>query len=170
MSARFTAFIPGKPAAQGGTVPFKKGDVYRQVTKGSKGLGSWRTACTKAFKLMKGSQGIHEPIKGPLGFRCTFFCQTPQRELTKKSDEPKQPWADTALDMDKMIRAIWDSLTQAEVIEDDKRICRIKDTDKLWCSRSQTPGVRVEVWQLPPRRELEQVCSEATPTSQTEGG
>lgn len=155
MTACFTCFVPGSPASQGGTVPFKhkSGNTNIQVTKGSKGLGSWRKECTRVFKLSRNSQGVFEAMDGPLKTHLIFVMPR-----LKKHDKGATLWAETALDADKLERAVNDSLTKAEVIKNDARICftiRIK----RHCQSHETPGVIVRVSKLPKEYDLAEMES-----------
>lgn len=140
----FTAFCPGKPEAQGGTVPLTRNGITRQVTRGSKGLSKWRKAMTAEFAAAASRIGITAPLDGALASELTFIIPRLSRHPKTKDGER---WPITYRDADKLERAANDSLTKAGVIADDSRICVTRRV-KRYAGLQETPGVIVRVWQL----------------------
>jgi Holliday junction resolvase RusA-like endonuclease len=143
-TVKFSVFVPGKPETQGGTVPFRRKDGKTvQVTKGSKGLPAWRKAMTDAFAGAAKQQGIREPLGGALAFSAVFI-------MPRHSDRTMKGryYGETEGDMDKQIRAVWDSLKKGRVIVDDSRFCVIRECVKRYAGVEEQPGVIVHVWTL----------------------
>jgi Holliday junction resolvase RusA-like endonuclease len=141
----FSAFCAGEPQTQGGTVPLRNKATGKvaQVTKGSKGLPAWRKAMTKAFAAEAAASGLRAPLDGALAFSAVFILP----RLSARTMKGRY-YGEFAGDMDKQIRACWDSLKKAEVIVDDARICVIRECVKRYAELTETPGVLVRVWRL----------------------
>jgi crossover junction endodeoxyribonuclease RusA len=121
--------VLGVPVQQAGTksVPTRAG--RRNITEGGKGLEQWRNdVSAAAFKARDGAL----PMDGPLGVSITFYMPRP------KSAKKSARWAHKRPDVDKLARAILDSLTVAGVITDDARVVhlcamkRLAEVDDPW--------------------------------------
>lgn len=155
----FNCFVPGDPQSQGGTVPLRNpitGKVA-QVTTGSKGLAQWRKVMTSAFGYAR-KQTRHETIDGPCSLSAVFI-------MPRLAGHPKTKqgryWADTSLDLDKLLRALNDSLQKAGVYTNDSRICGFRYVGKRYAALEETPGVLVTVTPLDPDSTLEQISPQA---------
>ncbi len=137
----FKAFVPGSPQAQSGTVPLMHPKLNRimQVTRGSKGLPGWRKAMTQLFALTW-RHGV--PMDNPLVAEYEFIL--PRLKSHPTTERGAIPKPHRSLDMDKLVRAVNDSLTKAEVIIDDSRIC-VFVASKRYAQIGETPGLNVTV-------------------------
>jgi Holliday junction resolvase RusA-like endonuclease len=150
----FSAFCPGSPVTQGSSKAFltnlaavRKGATpIIVVTSDNTKLKGWRKAMAQCFGLHARTQGIREPLDGPLAAQFVFI-------MPRLAGHPKtingRYWPDTGLDLDKLIRAAMDSLKDAKVIVDDSRVCLIERPMKHYALLHETPGVLVRIWQLP---------------------
>lgn len=121
-------FVPGFPATQGGMkpVPIKGSQFHRLITTGSAGLEQWRKKVTAtAQTAMQATRAT--TIDGPVALSLGFFLPMP----------PSRPAADrrrgiavsvTKPDMDKLVRAIQDSLSLARAYTDDNRVAGLTTT------------------------------------------
>jgi len=110
--------VTGRPAPQGS----KEYGDQGQLLEASKYLPSWRRAIKKAVYQRYYDLGIDRKtlpyFRGPVEFGCIFILNTGQR-------------IDSPPDLDKLLRAVWDALTQARVWEDDGRVVRVRSLAKL---------------------------------------
>ena len=120
MTAEVFIWVSGQPASQAGTraVPTRGGT--RQISTGSAGLLAWRNAVTaEALKVWHG----RTPLDGPVAVEVEFVFAPPKTRLRKVAAAGGLP-AGYQLDLDKLQRAIGDSLERAGVITNDARICQ----------------------------------------------
>lgn len=113
--------VNGRPAPQGS----KKRGAAGQMLESSSGLVAWRARVKEAVYLRYRELGIMpsdtrgRPVfVGPVTFGATFW-MPPGRRI------------DASPDLDKLCRAVWDSLTDARVWEDDGRVVEIEWLSKL---------------------------------------
>ena len=128
-------FVPGKPVPQGSV------DVYRgRVVSVKAPLKKWRDSIRKA--TLERHEG--EPMDGPLTVALAFQLAPPQR--------PRWPLPAVKPDLDKLIRAVLDSLSTTKsrkgvttpgVITDDARIVHITAAKAY----HGTPGVMITITQ-----------------------
>lgn len=145
---KLTVFVPGIPQPQGSKrVVQPRGCKRPLLIDASPKLHPWRKACHDAFGYAAKMHGVCE-WDCPIGFKATFWFPAAKCNM-RKDGNAKQRWAVTDADMDKLTRAVWDSLTSANVIRDDSRICQIMETQKMVCNQGQRPGVEVTIWRLP---------------------
>ncbi len=152
-SKTFSAFVPGTAKAQGSTSSFlvNRNQVMQGAranivtTSASKGLKGWRETMKQHFDITRRQQKILEPMDGPLCAQYVFI-------VARLAGHPKtkagRRMVEGGLDLDKMIRAVNDSLTDAKVIVDDKRICAMERPVKRYAQLEEVPGVIVRVWKL----------------------
>lgn len=123
---RFT--VIGDPVPQAGmtTVPTKLANgktVYRKITEGGRGLQSWRQDVSNAAQIARDAAG--QSFTGPVELAVEFRFRMP-------TSRPK--WAKlqrfllktTKPDLDKIVRAVGDSLTTGGLIGDDAAIVQIR--------------------------------------------
>lgn len=122
--------VTGRPAPQGS----KKRGQYGQMIEASPYLRPWRAAIREAVFARYKELGIpaddlkERPVfVGAVKFGARFY-MPPEMPI----DEPP--------DMDKLLRAVWDVLTQTRVWEDDGRVTRIKWLEEVQCAAGQAPG------------------------------
>lgn len=131
-SVRFQ--VLGLPAAQGSKTPWG--------AEANKKLPGWRNDMRLAgFQEMRGKA----PLSGPVHVEALFTFPRPKHHFgtgrnadALKASAPK--WKDSTPDLDKLVRALGDSLSGV-VIRDDAQIAALTVTK----SYGQTPGVLVEV-------------------------
>ncbi len=129
---RLAVKVAGRPAPQGS----KARGAHGQMREASPYLPAWRAAVKRAVYAAYLAAGV-EPetlplFVGPVAVRLTFWLAPGRR-------------VDAAPDLDKMIRATWDVLTQARAIEDDGRIVSVV-ADKRHAGPDEPTGADIEVW------------------------
>lgn len=126
-------FVPGRPVPQGSKTAFvnKKTGKPVVVDKDVR-LPAWRMKVTAyAIDAQQNSPLIHHvPLRGAIGIKVDFVLDRPKshygtgRNADKvKESAPKYPAS--MPDIDKLLRAIFDALTDAQVWEDDGQV--------VWC-------------------------------------
>lgn len=129
MTTIFTAY--GIPRPQGSKRPIGKG----RYVEASKYLLQWRETVAAAAMV---AHGPRPPHKNGCEGRLTFYFPLPKTHPERAG----LPYLNTP-DLDKLERAVGDSLTAAHVITDDKIIYRWNN-GKYYCSSYDDPA-RVEV-------------------------
>lgn len=127
-TARF--FVEGTPAPQGSKVRTRHG-----MRESSKRVKPWRDhvrAEAEALNLQ-----MKPPYEVALRFRIT----------RPKSTNAEYPVAPTVGDIDKLVRAVNDALTQSHIIDDDRHIV-FQSAEKRWTERDEKPGVMIYVSSL----------------------
>jgi len=124
--------VVGRPAPQGS----KKTGAAGQMREASVYLPAWRAAVKKAAYEQYKRLGVDAKdlplIRGPVAFGCTFYLPTGQR-------------VDSPPDLDKLLRAVWDSLTAARVWEDDGRVTEVMWLRKVKEGQYRVPGADITV-------------------------
>jgi Holliday junction resolvase RusA-like endonuclease len=108
-------------------------------------------------KNAKQKEGL-EILSGPLGASFSFTFPIPESHMRRNGH--RRSWAPSEKtskpDLSKLVRAVEDSLTDAEIWEDDSQLIRIETTkqyeltpaERVTPSQGPQAGVVVEVWQL----------------------
>lgn len=123
-----TFWVEGAPATQGSKKHVGRG----RMVEVAKGLKPWRRAVHDAAKVHAEATG-RLPL-GPLTLNVTFYLpHGKQREAV--------PWKPRK-DLDKLIRAVGDSLTSSGLIEDDAHITHIV-ARKVWAT--DQPGAHITI-------------------------
>ena len=144
----FNVFVPGAPQSQGSMKAFTNKKTGRPIlTNNSPKLMPWRKAMDTVFQIARKQTG-HQTVDGPCKLQVTFF-MPPLKEHEKPGKG--RFWAQTSLDLDKLIRAVNDSLQKSGVITNDSRVCAIISY-KRFASITDTPGVHVVLTPLPEGR------------------
>lgn len=156
LADRFTLFVPGRPVPQGSKTAFVSKSTGRPIVvdKDTR-LPQWRMKITNAA-IERGAEYMHTapalfaelPFTGPVGIRVTFVLDRPKAHYgTGKNAEAIKPGAPkypgTMPDLDKLLRAVFDGLTDAQVWRDDGQV--------VWCQASKDyadrpgspPGVHI---------------------------
>lgn len=112
-------------------------------------LKAWRRSITAAAASLA-RVDAECPFTGPVEVRLVFALHRPQ-----KVPEARDGWPMTTPDLDKLTRAVWDSLTYARVFLDDSQVCRSSEL-KVYSGDPDypslpKPGVLIEVRRLSPR-------------------
>jgi crossover junction endodeoxyribonuclease RusA len=106
-------FAPGIPQPQGSKNAFRRGNKIVLV-EANKNLPAWRRLVTEKLEAANYSC---QPLTGAVSLDVMFFMPRPK---TVKRELPTVP-----PDLDKLIRAINDSATDAGIIEDDSQVVEI---------------------------------------------
>jgi crossover junction endodeoxyribonuclease RusA len=106
-------FAPGIPQPQGSKNAFRRGNKIVLV-EANKNLPAWRRLVTEKLEAANYSC---QPLTGAVSLDVMFFMPRPK---TVKRELPTVP-----PDLDKLIRSINDSATDAGVIEDDSQVVEI---------------------------------------------
>lgn len=106
-------FAPGIPQPQGSKNAYRRGNKIVLV-EANKNLPAWRRLVTE--KLEQANVSC-QPLTGAVSLDVMFFMP---RGKTVKREMPTVP-----PDLDKLIRAINDSATDAGIIEDDSQVIEI---------------------------------------------
>ena len=133
-------YVHGDPKAQGSMTHIGKGRMIHKPD-----LIRWRDNITATLKEWVGSHfGAWEPIDEPVTIKADFWLPRPKRP---RFDEPA-----TALDLDKLQRAVGDALEQATVLRNDARIVQWDNPRKHYAhgiaGDGEEPGARIKVRKL----------------------
>jgi crossover junction endodeoxyribonuclease RusA len=130
----FTCY--GKPATKGSTRSFVHRRTGRVVTMAdAKGLGAWSAVVRTEAQAHAG-----ELVEGPVGINLTFGLTRPKSVSVRQ-----RPWPTAKPDLDKLVRAVKDSLTGV-LWRDDAQVVRV------FAEKHYTDGpsyVRVRLWPIP---------------------
>ena len=107
------AFIPGIPQPQGSKQAFVRGK-RAVLVESNKKLPAWRKLVTQ--KLEEANVSC-QPLEGAVTLDVMFFIPRP-KSVTRE-------WPSVKPDLDKYIRSIGDSATDAGCLIDDGQICEI---------------------------------------------
>ena len=124
-------FVSGTPAPQGSKRHVGNG----RMIESSKKVKPWRDRVTAVAK----THVMDEPMDGHLRLIVNFYMPAPAR--TRFGSRP----AGTP-DLDKLVRAVGDALTQSKLIKDDARIVSLI-AHKHWAL--DTPGAEITIERLP---------------------
>ena len=142
----FDTFIPGIPKTQGSknAIPFMwNGKIRSRVIENNHtDLKSWRHDVGWGVKMaFKRS----EPLRDPIFLVLDFYRPRPKQHYLKQGNiSPTAPtWPATKPDLDKLIRAIKDSMTAIVYMDDGQVVGMIPF--KFF---GRNPGVRIRVWSI----------------------
>lgn len=136
----------GTPVPQGSKTarPFGKTGKWGVVEANKTRLIPWRDSVAEAAFAVREALGL-EPLDEPVVVTCVFTVKKPGGAPKRKVTYPA-----TAPDLDKLIRAVGDSLTAAGVLKDDGRIQWFHSAGKVYPREHpdalDTPGVLIRVW------------------------
>ncbi len=144
--------IEGNPAAKGSfrAMTTKTGRavlVPGGSTLQKNALRDWnRAVVARCSEVWDG----REPLDGPLAFSAIFWHAGPPKSATsawcwKNSSATGHP---RVPDLDKVIRATWDGITEAGVWVDDSRVAGIPQVAQMWADAEYSPGAHVVVARL----------------------
>jgi Holliday junction resolvase RusA-like endonuclease len=126
---KFRLFVPGTPRPQGSKRYVGNGRMI-EANPHHKG---WRDEVITAARMAMGTQGI-EKFLGPLKVELLF-------EMPKGSTVRRHS-PETAPDVDKLTRTIFDALEQAGVVQNDAQICDVHAVKVYGTTRT---GVTIEL-------------------------
>lgn len=109
--------VVGTPAPQGSKRHVGNGIMRESST----ALAPWRATVAQAARL---AAGANPPLDGPLALSVTFRFPMP-KSRPKAVREEGWAWKTTAPDLDKLVRAVGDALTEAGMIRDDARLASV---------------------------------------------
>lgn len=110
-----TIVVEGRPAPQGSKRHVGNG----RFVEASKYLPAWRKAVTAAAREAVDSDGW-ATTAGPVRVEVIFYLDRPSTVT-----QAKRPWPIKPPDIDKLVRAVCDALTDAEVWADDGQIVEL---------------------------------------------
>ncbi len=125
--------VYGTPAPQGSKTAVVRGGKAIMF-ESSKKLVPWRDACIMASKMA--TTEAPTPLAGPLKVKVTFYLERPRSTL--------RDYPNSAPDVDKLLRGVFDSLQIAEVIMNDGQIVDV-DANKLWADENHPPGAVIDI-------------------------
>jgi crossover junction endodeoxyribonuclease RusA len=134
----FTFFAEGTPRPQGSKRAFLRGGRIVLVEANPE-LKAWRETVALAAKMQIHADLVHPSFDEPVGVQLLFVMPKPktvQRVLPS-----------VAPDLDKLCRAVFDALTDAQVWVDDSLACKLT-ASKVYASGAALPGVYVTVTKL----------------------
>ena len=111
--------VIGLPAAQGSKKHVGRGIMVES----SKALRPWRDSVTAAAMAAHTGPALDGPLHLYVAFR--FPCPASRSKAHRLAAANGGARKTTAPDLDKLIRAVGDALTQSGVIADDARICSL---------------------------------------------
>lgn len=144
------AHVVGRPVTQGSKKAFaiagKDGGKPRavMVDDQSERLRPWRENVRDAVRQERGE---HPPLTGPIRLALHFALPKP-----KSASKTRRVWpAGRVGDLDKLVRAVMDAMTDAGIWGDDSQVCDLRATkDYPGPENGQmTPGVMIAVWRIP---------------------
>ena len=143
-----TFTTPGVPRPQGSMTTWRDGGGKTR-TRYRPNVYEWRGLVTAAAATARVEAGDLCFREGPVRLLCVFRTPRPKSHYRtgKYAGELKESapqWAVGGGDLDKYVRAIGDSLTDAGVWSDDGQVVAISSTKK-YVSGSEIPGVSVRV-------------------------
>jgi crossover junction endodeoxyribonuclease RusA len=141
-------FIPGKPVPQGSGKAITSRSTNRAIFLHSnrEQLKGFRAAVKAAVE----KAGVTEPITGPVRVRCDFFLPRPKAHYRANGsrlriDAPVFPT--TRPDVDKLLRAVNDALTEAGAWKDDSQVVLLNGA-KFYASSEGELGTVIEIGEL----------------------
>lgn len=133
--------VVGVPVGQGSKKAYVNKSTGRAVVvdEKSRALRDWRAAIANAARDEL-TRVPRPPIDGPIEVKIYF------RFGSSKSD-PHRFWHAVKPDLDKLVRAVFDALTEGGAIRDDARICALA-TKKRFASQAESVGCTIEIYPL----------------------
>ena len=152
---RLFVWVPGHPVPQGSMKGYvrmgKAGVPVAAVTNSNPLLVAWRMKVTghAIAAREKRDDALLFPITGPIGARIDFVMSRPQFHFgTGKNRDVLKPSApaypNQAPDIDKLLRAVFDALTDAQVWRDDGQVVFVQTT-KSYVSPGRPEGVGITI-------------------------
>jgi Holliday junction resolvase RusA-like endonuclease len=130
-------------------MPGKNGAMYHAKNKrpkdGGLTLDEWRKVVIgeAAEAAMQANPDWPRSWDGPCAVGILFRYYSPTRD--------EREYKISTPDLDKLERAVLDSLTFAQVIKDDKQVCDTLPRDKRWTRNPEKQGALITVATLEPR-------------------
>ena len=138
MTMEFHCKVIGTPVPQGSSKGFNRGGRVI-ITSANKNLKPWRNTMASNFVEAIGSR--QAPLfSGPVEVSATFIM--PRIASLPKSREKAHT---VKPDLDKLLRALGDSLSESQVLADDALITQYSNLKKRYALVGEAPGVEVTV-------------------------
>ncbi len=135
----FHAKVCGIPVPQGSSRAFVIGGRAR-ITSANKNLKPWRQEMAAAFLETMEKYGHPSPLfTGPVSITAVFLMPR-TKSLPKSKEKPHT----VKPDLDKLIRSVADSLSNARVLADDSIITSLT-LSKRYALANEVPGVEIVV-------------------------
>jgi crossover junction endodeoxyribonuclease RusA len=131
----FTTFVPGTPKPQGSMKGFAIGGKVRLVPASGDGLAAWRSAVSRAAYETWGERA---PDDSPVAVAIEFWLPRPKSAPKRRIHPDRTP------DIDKLARAVLDSLTGI-VFTDDARVVELTVTKRYATERPTGAYIQVTV-------------------------
>lgn len=139
----YTVRIPGTPVPQGSSRAFVRGG-RAVVTSANPRLRSWRADAAWSISEVARRDG---PLEGPVHVGAVFLFPRPVSHFGRKGLLPSAPMLHAQKpDLDKLLRALLDAMTEGGAIRDDSRVVSVS-AYKAWTEGE--PGTMVS-WQEAP--------------------
>lgn len=156
-SGAISFLVPGTPIPQGSKRGFynKRTQRVQIVDADRNGLAEWRMKVTAYARDGATVLGYPVPIEGPVGVRIAFILPRPQSHYgtgkNAKTLKPSAPRYPAKMpDIDKLVRAILDGITDAGLWLDDGQVIWIKATKEyVGVAGIMHPSCRVELGPMP---------------------
>lgn len=111
-------------------------------------LQPWRKAIATTARAAWGQQAAHD---GPVELRIQFTLTRPVSAPVSWQKRERWRFPSHGVDLDKLVRAVGDSITRAGVWVDDSRVVRLSAA-KVYTGDPaglDEPGARIEIWTMP---------------------
>ena len=158
-------FVFGKAAPAGSKTVVKSvtedGRVVSRARHARKSTAPWMAQIRQQAGELRVREGL-ETLEGPLWTHFTFWRARPKghlrianNQLTNEVKARAPEWPDTQPDLTKLVRAVEDALTQAEIWKDDARVV-LHINEKRFCESwipgrtASTPGVAIVIGRMVP--------------------
>ena len=137
------AFVEGVPIPQGSARAFVvKGRAI--VTSDNPKLKGWREWLRVNLRSEWASQ---DTLRTPCSVHLTFVLPRPKSHLSTKGVKASAPTQMTGKpDLDKLVRAVLDAVTDAGIWQDDAQVVALSAA-KAWGNPQEKTGVSVTVWE-----------------------
>lgn len=145
-------FVPGQAVPQGSKTAFISKSTGRPiVVDKDRRLPEWRSKVTNSAMQRMADTAYSLPLTGPLAVSITFVMERPRSHYGtgKNADKVKASspkWPATMPDIDKLLRAILDGITDSQMWRDDGQVVwvqcakRYRDSTPL-----RGPGVHITI-------------------------
>jgi Holliday junction resolvase RusA-like endonuclease len=151
-------FVPGRPVPQGSKTAFVSKSTGKPIVVDKDvRLPQWRMKIT-AHAIEAQAEWMHTrpdvalPLRGPIGMTVAFYMNRPLGHFgtgrnagTLKPSAPTHPAS--MPDLDKLLRAVLDGLTDAQVWKDDGQVVWIQTT-KTYADDTTHEGVHIQFGEI----------------------
>ena len=128
--------------------------MHRRVDKDQR-LPQWRRAVTneaieKQAEYLQTKPNLVFPLRGPIGMTVTFVMERPKFHYgtgknERKLKESAPPYPVARPDLDKLVRSVFDSITDAKLWVDDSQVVWVQTKKVYDVGR---PGVAIELGEM----------------------